>query len=939
MTSGAGGLPFLPRPEDRGGMARESFAFGSFRLDPAQQLLTKNGHPLALGARALAILALLAERAPETVGNAEIMARVWPGIFVEDANIRVHVSGLRKALGEGHGIVNHPGVGYALSTPVRRSGEEAGTLLPGAASALLGRDDALAHLSESLARHRLTTIIGPGGIGKTSLALVAAQAAAERFPQGVHFVDVSPLQDASLLTNRVAAVLGLRLTDADSATELAVALRDRALLLVLDNCEHVVDAAAVLVEELQAGAPALCILATSREPLRAEGEHLYRLQPLGLPPAGMAESDPAGAMRLPAMRLLVDRAASNDPPFLLSETEAPLAARLCRALDGLPLAIELAAARLGGLNLSALLAHLDEALSTPLKGSGPSQARHRTLTATLDWSYGLLPPSERALLDRLGIFCGVFSLEAVGVVAADREDEAVAGPHLGAAAAVAGLAELIDKSLVVADLSGDQPWYRLLDTMRHYAQGKLAGTELSARLSRRHAVRVLARLAELATPSALQAEQRQAANRRLLDDVRGALDWAFSPSGDLGLGLSLATAAGPFYLQLSMVGEFRRQAARSLDAIAAAPDQHQAAEMGLLLTLGSAIYNTEGATAAVFDAYSRALSLAEALGDLPAKRRSLWGLWLHAFGLGHYAESLTYTEAFIACTPPEEDPLHVRDRIPAMSLHHMGELRPARELAEQALRRPPPQGGNILGGYQYEHRVAILGGLSRVLWLQGHADQARAAARDSLEEGLKSGHALSILFTLNLGQCFIAGVSGTPEDARDAAELMLSTARGNALPYWLRYGQVYRRAAAVGLGEAMDQEAAFLHGTPWNNGQVELIATLGLGYSHPQGFARFESGEVFWGLPEVFRLEAERLAARDPAGAAALLDRADGIAERQGALAWHLRIAMSRVRALGCHAGSVRALEAVLSRFTEGFDTPDLVAAHRLLSSATMRAG
>ncbi|MBI0538610.1 hypothetical protein D9599_23915 [Roseomonas sp. KE2513] len=922
-------------------MARENFAFGPFRLDPAQQLLTKNGRSLALGARALAILALMAERAPEIVGNAEIKAKVWPGIFVEDANIRVHVSGLRKALGEGHGIVNHPGEGYALAAAVQRESAEAGAWLPSSTTTLLGREDAITELATSLARHRLTTVIGPGGIGKTSLALVAAQAAARRFAHGVVFVDFSPLQDPSLVTGRVASTLGLRLSDAESTTELAASLRDRSLLLILDNCEHIVDSAAPLVEALQAGAPDLCILATSREALRAEGEHLYRLQPLGMPPAALAERDAAGAMRFPAMRLLAERAASNDPPYRLSEAEAPLAARLCHALDGLPLAIELAAARLGSLTLPSLMEQLGEALSTPLEGSQPVQARHRTLRETLDWSYGLLPPSERALLDRLGIFCGVFSLDGLLAVVADPEEEPVAGPRLSASAVVASLAELIDKSLVTADLSDDQPWYRMLDTMRHYARAKLADGGLAPALSRRHAVRVLSRLAELAAPSALPAEQRQVANRRLLDDVRGALDWAFSPAGDPGLGLSLAAAAGPFYLQISMAGELRRQAARAMDALAAAPELNHAAELSLLLTLGSAIYNMDGATPAVFDVYSRALLLAERLGDIAAKRRSLWGLWLHAFGVGAYAESLGYAEAFRACTPPEEDPLHVRDRMPAMSLHHTGDLCRARELAEQALNRPPPQGGNVLGGYQFEHRIAILGGLSRVLWLQGFADQARAAAQGSLDEGLKSGHALSLLFTLNLGQCFVTLATGAPEAAREAADLMLSTARGNALPYWMRYGEAYRRAAAVALGEVCGGEEEFLRGHRWNNGQIELIATLGLGNASPQGFARFERGEIFWGLPEVLRLEAERLMTDDPGRAADLLHRAQEVAEHQGALAWQLRIAMTRIRLEGRSRGASRALgalETVLSRFAEGFDTADLVAAHSLFSSGTVRA-
>jgi predicted ATPase/DNA-binding winged helix-turn-helix (wHTH) protein len=929
---GTGAIAVSPRGEEGDGdMARETFVFGPFQLVPAQQLLTKNGQPLALGARALAILALLAARAPEVVSNAEIKRQVWPGIFVEEANIRVHVSGLRKVLGEGHGLVNHPGEGYALVAEVQRIAQDVGASMPGPRTLLLGREEAIAQLSESLVRNRLTTLIGPGGIGKTSLAIVTAQQAAGAFPDGVHFIDFSPLQDASLVASRVALALGTRLSDPDSVAELAAELRGRSLLLVLDNCEHVVDSAAILTEALQAGAPELSILATSREPLRAEGEHLYRMQPLGLPPASLVEQDPAAAMRFPAVRLLIERAAGNDPPYLVTEGEAPFAAQLCRALGGVPLAIELAAARLGSLNLEELIVNLEEALSTPLDRPGVP-ARQRTLRETLDWSYGLLLPPERALLDRLGIFCGFFSLEGVVAVVADRDEEAVGWPRLSAPAALAALAELIDKSLVVADLSGDQPWYRMLDTVRHYARGKLVNDRLTVVLSRRHAIRVLARLGEMTSPSSVLPEQRQAANRLLLDDVRGALEWAFSPSGDTGTGASLAAAAGPFYLQISMAEEFRRQAARALAAINAAPEPDRTAELSLLLTLGSAIYNTDGSSDLVFDAYSRALTLAKELGDIASERRSLWGLWLHAFGMGHYAESLTYAHAYRACTAPEDDPLHIRDRIPALSLQHMGNLQPARDYVERALSRSSPQGGNVLGGYQYEHRVAALCILARVLWLQGLADQARAAARESLEEGLRSGHALSLCFSLNRGQCFVSLACGELEVARESADLLLATARENTLPYWLRFGHVYRRRVAVALEEPLGDGQAFLLCKPWNNGHVELIATLGLGYANPKGFAAFEQGQVFWGLPEVLRLEAERLVEQDRTRAAALLQRAEDIAAQQGALAWQLRIAMTRMRLEFGSARALRALEETFSQYTEGFDSADLVAAQQLVS-------
>ncbi|MCK8787553.1 winged helix-turn-helix domain-containing protein [Roseomonas sp. NAR14] len=913
-------------------MTTESLEFGSFRLDPAQGRVTKAGRPLPLGARAIAILRLLAERAPAAVGAPEIMGRVWPDLFVEEANIRVHVSALRKALGEGHGIVNHPGRGYALSLAVRAGGRDGALSRPGAT--LVGREADIAALGALLPRQRLTTLLGVGGVGKTSLALAVAQDLAGSFAQGVTLVDLSALPDASLAVGRVATTLGLRLADADSAAELAAALRDQQRLLILDTCEHVLDGIAPLAERFQTEAPALRLLATSREPLRVEGEYLYRLAPLALP-AGETAADAAAA---PAMRLLLERAAAGDPPWWPGAAELPLAIRLCRALDGIPLAIELAAARLGTLPLATLVQDLSRQLATPVPGQAPVVDRHRTLAATLDWSHRLLPAAERSLLLRLGIFRGPFTLAGAVAVGAATGTAPGAGNAAPRPAEVAeALAELIDRSLVAADLGGEQPWYRLLDTIRDDAAARLAASGDRPAVARCHLDRVRARLEDLATPRPMPPEQRQRENRRLLDDLLAALDWAFGPEGDAAAGVRLAAAAGPFFMQLTLVGENRRQAGRALAALAGGAPPDPVAETRLLATLALATFHADGPTQAVRDAYARALALAERAGDLPMRRHSLWGLWTWHFGEARYAEALHLIRDYADCTPPDQDPLYIVDRATGMTLTFLGELSEGRRHAERVLARPAPQGGNILGAYQFEPRSATRALLARTLWLQGCADQARDAARESLEEARASGHGLSLCFSLTVGHCLIAMLAAEPAAALEGAALLLETARRDGLPFWGRYGTILRQAASAMLGRPQAPRGEFLAAEPWSAGHREFLAVLGLGHHGPDGIDLIDPDRPSWIMPEVLRLEAMACARTAPARAALLLDRAAAMAEAQGAGFWTLRVALSRAQALdGCgdaaRAEAARAgVAAALERLTEGFDTPDRLAAERFL--------
>src|SRR6266478_3119749 len=466
-----------------------AISFGPFRLLAAQRLLLEGDNPVRLGSRAFDILAALVERAGEVVSKKELIARVWPKTFVEDANLKIQVSALRRALGDGQGghryVLTVPGRGYNFVAPISLgeppqvppSAPPPVHNLPFAATRMIGREDAAAALLSRLSRQRLVTIIGPGGIGKTTIALAVAERMIAGYESDVWLVDLAPLSDQRLVSSAVATVLGLEIRTEDSLPGLVAALKDRRMLLLLDNCEHVIETTASLAAAVLSGAPRVNILATSREPLGVAGECDYRLGPLNSPQPSRLTA--AEAEVFPAVQLFVERATAVVEDFALTDDNAPLVAEICRRLDGLPLAIEFAAPRVEGLGVEGLAGRLDDSLRLLGAGRRTAMPRHRTMRAVVDWSYGLLSEDEQRFFRALGTFTGRFACEAAAAVALDGGKTRVD--------AIDRLADLVVKSLVVADIGGAKPRFRLLDTTRAYAIEKLDESGEGERTARRHA--------------------------------------------------------------------------------------------------------------------------------------------------------------------------------------------------------------------------------------------------------------------------------------------------------------------------------------------------------------------------------------------------------------------------------------------------------------------
>jgi predicted ATPase/DNA-binding winged helix-turn-helix (wHTH) protein len=464
-------------------------SFGPFHLHLDRRLLLEGGRSLRVGSRALEVLIALVERASELVSKDELMAQVWPNTTVEESNLKVHIAALRRALADGQGgnryIQTVPGRGYrfvAAISPAEAAGASSASVpmprhnLPGMVTRLIGRAGVVSNLVGHVPQQHFVTIVGTGGVGTTSVALATAEALLPDYEDGVWLVELAPLADPGLVPAAVAAALGLEVHAEDPMPELLGAIRERHMLLLLDSCEHVIGSAADLAVTILRDAPRIDILATSREPLRAHGEHVYRLLPL-VSPSAKSRPSAAEALAFPAVQLFVNRVAASLGEFELTDADAPVVADICAKLDGVPLAIESAAAQVYAFGLRGVAIYLDDRLRL-LRGHRTALPRHQNLKATLDWSYDVLPEIERLVLRCLGIFAGVFSLEAAIAV--------VAGHNVPESDIANCVANLIAKSLVVANVSGSGVLYQLLETTRLYAREKLVGSGEFERIARRH---------------------------------------------------------------------------------------------------------------------------------------------------------------------------------------------------------------------------------------------------------------------------------------------------------------------------------------------------------------------------------------------------------------------------------------------------------------------
>jgi predicted ATPase/DNA-binding winged helix-turn-helix (wHTH) protein len=544
-------------------VSEDAYCFGAFRLLPRSRVLFRGEEIVPLGLRTLSVLIVLIERRDRVVTKGELYAEVWGATFVEERNLTVQISMLRKALGRDI-ITTIPGRGYKFQSAVTLADKAMPirdqpalvtepcaatpkTNLPQTLTPMIGREIELAELENDIARRRLVTLVGPGGIGKTRLALDFGWRMLPSFADGVWQVDLAPVTSADMVTAAAATALGIPLRALEAPIDsLASALRRRQILLIFDNCDYVAAGAAELVTALLARVPGLTVLATSQEVLQAPAETVYRLAPLTVPPIAAANIVEYGAVRL-----FVERGRAADRHFRLDADRAEAVAEICQRLDGLPLALEMAAALLPLLGVNGIRSALDDRLHMLIGATRNAETRHRTLRAMMEWSHGLLDPEDRQFFRRLGIFPSNFSLDAAIAVSGPEGAEKWQTSH--------ALGRLIGKSLLTVE-TGEPPRYRLLETLRLYAREKLAASDESDGIAERHAgyfTTFCDSAEELwqTTPDAKWVERY----RPDLDNIRTALQWALAEPARSSSAISLAGTAGRLWHGLGLLAEGRSQ--------------------------------------------------------------------------------------------------------------------------------------------------------------------------------------------------------------------------------------------------------------------------------------------------------------------------------------------------------------------------------------------
>ncbi|HUC12491.1 MAG TPA: winged helix-turn-helix domain-containing protein [Stellaceae bacterium] len=942
-------------------MDDETFIFGSFRLIPAQRTLLEDGKPMRLGSRALDILLALVERAGETIRKDDLIARTWPDTVVDEGALRVHVAALRKALGDGRAgkryIASNPGRGYTFVAPVTHEQREPANApldraaignLPASLTRIIGRTDTVAILAAQLPQRRFLTLVGPGGIGKTTVALAIGDAVSASYPDGVWLVGLAPVSDPGLVPSAVAGVLGLKLGGNEiSAEVVARAVEGKKLLLILDNCEHVVSAAAVLAEALLRTAPGIHLLATSREPLRAEGERLHRLASLDLPPEA-AELSAARALEHSAVQLFNERATAAVDSFILDDANVAPVLEICRRLDGLPLALELAAVQVDALGVRGVAAQLDDRFALLTKGRRTALPRHQTLRAMMDWSYDLLAPTEQVILQRLAAFRGAFTIDAAIAVAMNQ--------RITAADAIEGIANLAAKSLISTDLSGDVASHLMLDTTRSYALEKLAESGERAETARRHAEyhRDLFRRARREWESRATAAWLAEYGHRL-DDLRAALDWAYSPGGDAELGVMLTVDAVPLWLQFSLMSECRRRVEQALTYVATEADQHARLRMRLATALSLSRMYSRDPLREIHAAWSMTLGLAERVGDADYQLRAIWGLFAESINSGNFRAALAHGEQFRNLATEATDRL-IGERLIGTAQHFLGDQRCARQHIEHMLANyTTPVSSTHIIRFQNDQVVAARRVLALILWLQGLPDQAMQMVEQAIADAVAINHALTLCNLLAQSACPLALLTGAFGLADRFTTMLIEHANRHSLDIWHAYGRCFQGILLIKRGDfdrgltrlreaggELRQAGFTQYYTPYLSALAEGLGGAGRVAAALEaiddGLARAQRTEEHWCLAELWRIKGELVISEDAAGAAVAAEgcflRSLDWSRRQRALSWELRTAISLARLWRGQrlvAEAKELLGSVYDRFTEGFATADLQEAKQLL--------
>lgn len=917
------------------------------------------------------LLIALVENAGQVLTHRQLLAHAWPGLTVEEANLRVHISALRKTLAggeaDGNYIENLVGRGYCFVAPVIWSGDNPAMppvtsrsdegapaqsarsqarptqRLPLPATRVVGLDSTVTRLVETLNQQRFVSLVSPGGMGKTTAAIFVGQAL-HTSGGDVAFVDLSPVRDPNLVASALATTLGIVSKPGQTEENIIAQLQGRQMLLIIDNCEHLIDAAAVLCGRLFAELPELHLLATSREALRVEGEHVYLLPPLATPPVGTAVTV-AEVLAFPSVQLFMDRAATSGYRAPLDDDGAGVVADICRRLDGMALAIELAASRAGTFGLRGVADMLNDSVRLHWEGRRGAPARHQTLDAVFDWSYALLSLRDQRVLRRLSVFAGLFTLKDAVTIAADGDDD-----KLAVASALTGL---VDKSLIWASAGGSPVYFRLLETIRAFANTKLEGADESYVVSHRlvrHLVDVL-RADKLDT--AIFSSRDLSAHAVRIGDIRASLRWCLCHDAGHGDFIELAAISAPLFLGLALLGECESWCRTALEVM---DDDARGNHVELLLLEGLTIGGmfTRGNRGTISSAIAHSQALAARLNEPTHELHLLGGEHIFLTRIGNFRGSLAVAERCAALSTAVGTPeaVAMAEWMIGCSHHLLGDQLKSQRFGERGFEHIPIAAPTNVDYFGYDHRVRAMEIMARTLWLRGDTRRSARFAEDSIREADRRGHPISICIAL-----MYTGEVALWNDDLDLAEHRL----GRALEHASRHALTPYRVVSEGLlgalavrrgrvhegVSAMDRALAFCQIEDHHVITVEIMVNLARGQmqlglvdaGRATAAAAIEKARAFGGscfLADLLLCQAELEAA---AGAQAravdqLMLEAFEVARSQSAHHLELKIALARHR-LHPQEKTASALTDVFGRFAENALSPFLEDARRLLIAGT----
>ncbi len=920
---------------------------------------------LDIGSRALDLLIVLAERLGEVVRKDELFKRVWPDTLVEEGALRVQIAMLRKILGVSETgesyITNISGRGYCLVAPVDQvpapAAARARESLPPLLQGIFGRSECLTGLLEKLREQRFLTIMGPGGIGKTTVAVMVAHALYQPFDGAVYFVDLAPMNDPSLLPIAVANAIGLAVQSSDPAPIILNFLRQKRALIVFDSCEHLVESTAALAEQIFNQAPDVHILATSRETLQIEGEQVYWLQPLESPPDDAAP-DAETAMAFSAVQLFMQRATATSDRFRLSDADAPVVASICRKLDGIPLAIEIVARRVHALELNAIERALDDRMKLSWRGRRTAFRRHQTLEAALDWSYNLLSEPERLIFSRLAVFAGSFSLDAASAVAITDADHA--WQFLDA------VDSLLSKSMMIALPSGLQVRYRQLTVTRAYARQKLAESGALQTIERRHAMFFNQWLvdAQAAAKSSAEFSWRAIFDAEI-HNIRAALDWSATEQGDAEIMIELTVNALPMLIGTQMFLECQIRCEQLLDLHGDRFVRPTVQEMRLLTALALAASQTQGFEEKYRALSDRGLQLSRALKDEACEVMAGFVLYVYdVFGRSATAALATANDFLTLakardCTPD----IASAHRMIAGARLYRGELAEARHHLDIS-ERYYGISGMARGGVSYfDGALQTRSRQAEVAWMLGNLDQASEGCEATLRETLQCSDdstCFAVLMYPSIPMAIYLEHDLTQAKRRIT---LLTSCYARLMSGWGKAAvEAWEAAAEIVCGNdpgALQRLAAANEGLRRANATVFLMQFLGtlaeglgragrLTEAHAaldEAMAASLRGNFVWWRPELLRIQGNvLLAARTEAAtlsAEQCFREAIELAGVQGSLWLELRAAIALARfdiARGRHGAALAVLSPVYDQFTQGFRFFDLREAGALLAELRAKA-